>query len=116
MESFVTSQQRLSYRHWRRIKNGMLKDTFLQSTSEQTAKARAQGFGALHGEFTVASDFDAPLADDILDDFECGPIFFDPQPSQSPTNFGSSIASDVHSMGAVIGLQRDGVPPGTSNQ
>lgn len=36
--------------------------------------------------------------------------------SHSPTNFGSSIAADVHSAGAVTGLQRDGVPPGKSNQ
>jgi len=40
------------------------------SDAERRARLRSERFGALRGAFTIAPDFDAPLPDDILRDFE----------------------------------------------
>jgi len=41
-----------------------------ESEARRKARLRSEGFGALRDAFTIEPDFDAPLADDILRDFE----------------------------------------------
>jgi len=43
-----------------------------QEEADRKARLRSDGFGALRGAFTIEPDFDAPLAEDILRDFEGG--------------------------------------------
>jgi hypothetical protein len=40
--------------------------------AESEAKLRSERFGALRDAFSIAPDFDAPLPEDILQDFEGG--------------------------------------------
>lgn len=40
--------------------------------AESDARLRAERFGALRDAFSIAPDFDAPLPDEILRDFEGG--------------------------------------------
>lgn len=42
------------------------------ATRRRNAEARRRMFGRLQGKATIADDFDAPLPDDILADFEGG--------------------------------------------
>lgn len=39
---------------------------------ERKVEARKRMFGSLRGQITIADDFDAPLPEDILRDFEGG--------------------------------------------
>jgi hypothetical protein len=53
-----------------------LRNRTVHSASERDAERRAQlrsdRFGALRDAFTIAPDFDAPLPEEILRDFEGG--------------------------------------------
>ena len=41
-----------------------------ESEAARRARLRAERFGALRDAFTIAPDFDAPLPDEVLRDFE----------------------------------------------
>ena len=43
-----------------------------ESEAVRKARLRSERFGALRGAFTIAADFDAPLPEEILRDFEGG--------------------------------------------
>jgi hypothetical protein len=43
-----------------------------EASRSRKAEARRLMFGRLHGKATIAEDFDAPLPDEILSDFEGG--------------------------------------------
>ena len=43
-----------------------------ESEGVQKARLRSARFGALRDAFTIAPDFDAPLPEDVLRDFEGG--------------------------------------------
>ncbi len=43
-----------------------------QREAHEKARLRSERFGALRGAFQIADDFDAPLPEDILRDFEGG--------------------------------------------
>ena len=45
-----------------------------RTANAQRAEARKRMFGRLAGNATIAHDFDAPLPEDILNDFEGGTI------------------------------------------
>jgi hypothetical protein len=53
------------------LRNRAARDAAEREALEK-AKRRAEGFGALRDAFTIAPDFDAPLPEDILRDFEGG--------------------------------------------
>jgi hypothetical protein len=43
-----------------------------EGEAARKARLRSERFGALRAAFTIASDFDAPLPEEILRDFEDG--------------------------------------------
>jgi prevent-host-death family protein len=57
-------------------------------------------FGGLKGKIWVAEDFDAPLPDDLLDEFENGPIFPPEHPGVNLEQ-GSSKSAEPPENGSV---------------
>ena len=57
------------------IDEGSRNDSVPKDQSTVRTGGAAPVFGRMRGKIRMADDFDAPLPDEILDQFESGPIF-----------------------------------------